>query len=1220
MRPRNQPDRPARSTSQRVTRAGTILIAATALWGLLPASSLGPAAARVWAQAGQASATVSGTGIEFDREIKPLFQAACVKCHGSDGAQAGLRLDSEAAILKGGASGRAIIPGHSQDSLLVKRLLGLTDAPRMPLGGDPLPAEKINLIRAWIDSGSFPKTQGNTAPASAQASEADSSFARSGPPAAPQNDSGRAGHSDRVMEASPGVTGPGGARPAATSSVFAGEIRPILAARCYQCHGLDVHQNGLRLDSLEAILKGSDSGKVVVPGSSDKSRLMRRLLALDRPQMPYGGPPLSAGQLDLIRHWIDSGAPGPDSTAPLAATLPVKHWAYVKPVRPSLPPVKNAAWCRNPVDTFVLARLEKEGLSPSPEADKEILLRRLSLDLIGLPPTLAEIDAFLADKSPHAYEKQVDRLLASPHYGERWARPWLDLARYADTNGYEKDLRRTAWKYRDWVINALNQDMSFKEFTIEQIAGDMFPTPTQDQLIATGFNRNTLLNQEGGIDPEEYRWYSLIDRVNTTASVWLGLTLGCAQCHNHKFDPFMQADYYRFLAFFDNADYKVLNLGQGESRVEEPEIELPTSDQAAESRKLKAEIAALETRLNTSTPELEAAQEEWETRLRAAESDWTALRPSQSSSAGGAKLTVLKDGSILATGKNPQADTYELTAQTSGTAITGVRIEVLQDPSLPHGGPGRDPDGNFFLSAFEMEATPADHSGPAQKIAFEEAIADESQSGYEIANLLKPNQEGPKGWAIEPTSATPVRRAVLLPEKPFGFEHGTVLTIRLRHQMLHSSRNLGRFRLSVTSAADPKFVAQIPARVRPFVDIPPAQRSAEQKTQLAAAYRAIAPLLQPDRDRVAELSKSLDKLGIATSLVMGEKQSYQRPSTAIHVRGAFLSTSDKVYADVPPALGSLSEDEMPNRLGLAQWLVDDNNPLTARVTVNHYWETLFGHGLVETSEDFGSQGDPPTHPELLDWLATEFMAHGWSTKAILRVMVTSATYRQSSRVTPELEERDPYNKLLARGPRFRIEAEEVRDNALSASGLLSPKMGGPSVFPYQPEGVWNLVYNDDKWVMSQGEDRYRRGVYTFVRRSAPYPSLVTFDAPSREFCVVRRVRTNTPLQALTTLNDPAFFEAAQALARRMMEDGGSDASARVIYGFRRCTSRRPTPEELDRLLAFYNQELTRYQKDTEAAAKVIKGYETASLDPSGQAAWTMVANVMLNLDETITKE
>jgi len=1138
------------------------------------------------------SSNSSGQAVDFSRDVTPIFRAYCVKCHGSEKPQAQLRLDSETAVLRGGVSGRVVVPGKSGDSLLIKRVLGFGDIPRMPLNGDPLPTEKINLIRAWIDQG-------------AALSEP---MSASQPGAEPQ-------------------PAPAHAQSAAESSLFVAKIRPILAARCYQCHGPEVQQNGLRLDSLAAALKGSVTGKVILPGDGEKSPLIRRLFGLERPQMPYGGPPLAADQIALIRRWIDQGAPGPDSTEAIAAAAhPLKHWAYVKPVRPDLPPVKDAAWCRNPIDRFVLARLEKDGLTPSPEADKVTLIRRLSLDLIGLPPTIQEVDNFLADRSPEAYDKVVDRLLASPHYGERWARLWLDLARYADSNGYEKDDLRTAWEYRDWVIKALNENMSFKEFTVEQIAGDMLPDATDDQKVASGFNRNTLLNEEGGVDKAEARWETLVDRVDTTATVWLGTTLGCAQCHNHKFDPFTQKDYYRFMAFFDsNANYKILNLGQGEGHVWEPEIELPTPAQAAKSKELRAQIAKLQTVLDTSTPELEAAQAKWEDGVKRDEAAWTVLRPDSYSSVGGATLKLLDDGSILAGGKNPNADTYVLRAKTTQTGITGVRLEVLTDPSLPQGGPGRDPEGNFFLSAFEVETSPVDQAeGPDKvmfKVDFKSAAANESQEGYNVANLVRKRPDL-AGWAIDsaPSSVPLVRFAVLTPDKPFGFEGGTVLTIRLEDGMRHSARNLGRFRLSVTTLQDAASIAKVPARVRPVLDIPVARRTEKQKADAAALYRSLSPILQPTRDQMAKLELQFKELNIPTAEIMGERPSFERPYTYIRIRGSYYSQGDQVYAGVPAVLGPMPSDQMPNRLGLANWLVSDDNPLTARVTINHFWEQVFGRGIVETSEDFGTQGDPPTHPELLDWLATEFMGNGWDMKKIIRLMVTSATYRQSSSVTPELEERDPYNKLLARGPRFRVEAEMVRDIALAASGLLSFKIGGPSVYPYQPEGVWDRPYSSVKWIESKGEDRYRRGLYTEIRRTSPYPSLVTFDAPSREFCTVRRVRTNTPLQALTTLNDPAFFEAAQALARRMMTDVGTDPTARAVYGFRRALARHPTAPELDRILGFYRAELGKYQQDPKAASEVIKGYASPSLNAADQAAWTMVANVLLNLDETITKE
>ncbi len=613
------------------------------------------------------TARVSGAP-DFNRDIEPILRANCYKCHTGDDTQARLRLDSEAAILAGGVSGPSISPGHSQGSLLVKRILGLTEAPRMPLGGDPLPAEKIALIRAWIDRGDFSHTQ--AAPASAAAN---------GPQASTSG-----------------------------SPLFAERIRPILANRCYGCHGPAVQQNGLRLDTLAGILKGSVNGRVVIPGDSKKSQLIRRLQALDRPQMPYGGPPLPKEQVDLFQRWIEQGAPGPDSAAAVPISKPQKHWAYMKPVRPDVPEVKNTAWCRSPIDRFVLARLEKEGLSPSPEADRETLIRRVSLDLIGLPPTLEEVDAFLKDQSPDAYDKVVDRLLASPHYGERWARPWLDLARYADSNGYEKDNLRTAWKYRDWVIDALNQNMSFKDFTIQQIAGDMLPHPTNSELIATGFHRNTLLNQEGGVDNEEQRWYTLVDRVNTTASVWLGSTIGCAECHNHKFDPFPQKDYYRMLAFFDStSEYQILNLGQGEGWVQEPQVELPTPEQAAKAKDLRAQIAHMKQVLDTQTPALIAAQVNWERQMKAAPLQWKVLKPAKLISEGGASLKLLDDGSVLATGKNPNADNYTFEARTDLAGITAVRLEVMPDATLPQGGPGRDSEGNFFLSDFEVVAKPA---------------------------------------------------------------------------------------------------------------------------------------------------------------------------------------------------------------------------------------------------------------------------------------------------------------------------------------------------------------------------------------------------------------------------------------------------------------------------------------------------------------------------------
>jgi hypothetical protein len=665
------------------------------------------------------------------------------------------------------------------------------------------------------------------------------------------------------------------------------------------------------------------------------------------------------------------------------------------------------------------------------------LIRRLSLDLTGLPPGIGEVDAFVADRSKDAYEKLADRLLASAHYGEKWARLWLDLARYADSQGYEKDPPRSIWPYRDWVINAFNGNMPFDQFTVEQIAGDMLPEATRQQKIASGFNRNTMINTEGGVDPEQSRVETIVDRVNTTATVWLGSTLACAQCHTHKYDPFTLKEYYQLFAFFNNAD--------------EPEMELPSAAQEALRKQLSGEAARLETDFKKATPELTAAQAAWE--------------------------------------KTEAAD-----LPPSGRAAT---------------------------------ATNKAGSGP-----------------------------------------------------------------------------------------------EIPANIVDILKIAPAGRTARQRDEMSDYFRSQTPALKAVRDQLAQVRKAGEELQkeIPATLVMQERA--EPRETHVLMRGNFLSPAERVFSGVPAILPPLPEGQPANRLTLARWLVCPDNPLTARVTMNRFWEQIFGRGLVETVEDFGTQGERPTHPELLDWLATEFMRQNWDMKAMLRLIVTSATYRQSSRWTPELLERDPHNHLYARGPRFRVTAEAVRDIALQASGLLSPKIGGPSVFPYQPEGIWTQLYSDDRWVMSKGEDKYRRGIYTFWRRTSTYPAFVSFDAPSRELICARRQRSNTPLQALTTLNDPSFVEAAQALARRVIKESKGNARADVAHAFRLCVARSPRPMETKRLVALYEQELARFKQDPSAAQKTATG--DLGQPPEGVgveklAAWTVVANVLLNLDETITK-
>jgi Protein of unknown function (DUF1549)/Protein of unknown function (DUF1553)/Planctomycete cytochrome C len=1039
---------------------------------------------------------------------------------------------------------------------------------------------------------------------------------------------------------------------------FKRQIEPIFARSCYPCHDARKAMGQLRLDGKGFALKGGLSGAAIVPGDSKQSLLVKRILGEGaEARMPMGGDPLTSTQITLIRRWIDEGAGGPEESQsaiglkqrPQSAIS--QHWAYVKPVRPAPPRVRNQSWVRNPIDAFILARLEKERLKPSPEADKATLLRRVYLDVIGLPPSVKEVDEFLADNSPDAYEKVVDRLLASEHYGERWARPWLDLARYADSNGYEKDNLRVAWKFRDWVINALNKDMPFDQFTIEQIGGDMLPAAAIDQKIATGFHRNTMLNQEGGIDPEESRFEILIDRVNTTATVWLGSTIACSQCHNHKYDPFSQKDYYRLMAFFDNAEYKI--VGDGSERyVLEPQISLPTPEQEEKRKSLDDEIKQIEARLKTQTPELEAEQAGWERELLDERNKWTMLDPIKLESAGGATLKMLNDKSVLVSGAASERDVYVVTAKADLKNITALRIEAIPDASLPKGGPGRDPYGNFLLTGIEAEVSSMSSVG---EISFKNAFFDDQAYGVNARSLFGKElgdvaTDNPPGWFVNATKDQAERlprQGIFVAEKPFDAGADARLTIRLKFLGGSLNQGMGRFRLSATTTDEPGRVVSVPARLRPILSIPSSERSQKQREDLSAQFRAATPSLKAERDRLGKLRGEMRSLNITTALVMQERSGYERPSTFFRERGGFLNKGEKTFAATPAVLAPMPENAPINRLGLARWLVDENNPLTARVTVNRFWEQIFGRGLVETSEDFGTQGERPSHPELLDWLAVAFkdgekerrgdgatgrrgdganpQLMAWSMKNLVRLMVTSSTYRQSSMTPRALLEKDPYNRLLARGPRFRMEAEMIRDTTLAASGLLSRKLGGPSVFPHQPEGVWNSPYSGERWTMSKGEDRFRRGLYTFVRRSSPHPAMMSFDAASREYCTVRRVRTNTPLQALTTLNDEAAMEAARGLARRMIEEGGGDLKNRLIFGFRASVARTPREKEIERLAAFYRRQLDHFTANAAEAGKIArdpltKATRATKATAAEFAAFAMAANVLLNLDETLTKE
>jgi hypothetical protein len=978
--------------------------------------------------------------------------------------------------------------------------------------------------------------------------------------------------------------------PAATPAPeFATQILPILQTSCYPCHSGNRPPGGLRLDARSFAMRA------ITPGNAAESRIVQRVEGTGgEPQMPFGMTPLTAQQIASLRTWINHGAPWPDSLAG------EEHWSYLKPVKPEVPPVKDQNWARNPIDRFVLARLEKEGLHPSPEATRETLIRRLSLDLIGLPPTPAEVEAFVNDTRPDAYDRLVDRLLASPHYGERWARMWLDLARYADSNGYEKDDRRSMSPYRDWVIKSLNGNMHFDQFAIEQVAGDILPNATDDQKIATGFLRNSIFSNEGGVDPEENNWNMQLDRATTVATTFLGSTMGCAECHDHKFDPFTQKQFYQMVAFFNNAEFVKSNS----TPFTEPVLDLPDAAQQTKRDALNAEIKQWQARLNDDSDAAKQRQQAWEKSIVDAEKDWHPLHPDRAESTGGSTLTIASDDSVLASGANPESDIYTLTASVPLKQITGIRVEALPDPSLPRGGPGRDYYGNFMIREVNVEGVTLD----------ETATAMDDNSG---AGQQGPGKKFPQVWVVdvskEENNQRLPRQMVLVPTAPVPARGALRISIAQATEGGH--QGLGRFRISVTDSPTPKRIVEITAALRPVLTIAADQRTKQQATQMTARYRNQATELAPIRSKIKELQAQVQALGIPTTLVMSENATVEHPGTTIRIRGSFTSKSDEVQAGIPSFLGSLPSTEPQNRLALAKWLVSRDNPLTARVTINHIWETYFGRGIVETTEDFGTQGARPSHPELLDWLATEFMDSHWDMKAMHRMIVTSATYRQSSKATPELIEKDPTNVLLSRGARFRVEAEMVRDITLSVSGLLSPKIGGPSVFPYQPNGVWELPYekDSDTWQISPGEDRYRRGLYTFIRRAAPYPAMTVFDATSRESCTARRNHTDTPLQALTTLNDPAFFEAAQAMAQRILKEGGSSTKSRLNYGFLLATSRHPQATELDTLQTAYETERKYFQSNPKEADAI------AAKPDAELAAWTMLSRDLLNLDETLTR-
>ena len=1043
---------------------------------------------------------------------------------------------------------------------------------------------------------------------------------------------------------------------AASAVEFNRDIRPLLSDRCYTCHGPDKSRrtSKLRLDSEESA-KGDLGGRsAIVPGSPDRSELVRRITSDDKARrMPpawAGANKLSGREIELLTRWIAEGAKWQ------------KHWSFIPPVRQE-PPAGGSPDVRHPIDRFVRARLEREGLQPSAEADRRTLIRRVSLDLTGLPPTSAEVHAFVDDSGPDAYERLVDGLLASPHYGERMAARWLDAARYADTNGYQTDGERFMWRWRDWVIDAFNRNMPFDRFTVEQIAGDMLPNATRSQIIATGFNRNHRGNGEGGIIPEEYAVEYVADRVETTSNVWLGLTLGCARCHDHKYDPFTQKEFYQVFAYFNNVPERGKAFKYGNSP---PVIAAPTREQDAALQALDRRVQDAERQLAGLEPEIMRAQGDWEQKLTP-EADWAPTRsltvklpltgtlegllrpepPRQekylylmenppTSAAPAPVLStvpVWKDGAgEYAAGRRGQAaafdgkryvevgnvanfgfyDSFTLAAWIYPTAADGVIVSRAQDEPEGQGYGLSLRKGKLYASMVQRWL---DDGGRVQSVA---AVPLNQWShvmltydGTRLASGIRLYLNG-----------QPLETQVELDDLNQTFDVKQPLRVGGGLGPANRFRGLIADVRAYSAALDPDTAAvlSLPQSLPELAAIAPPKRSRAESGKLRRCF-----LEQHDGEpagqtwaRLLQLREDREKMVRSFPTVMVMQESATPRATHVLLRGAYDRPGDVVQPGVPAALFPLPAGAPNNRLGFAQWLVDPRNPLTARVIVNRFWQMYFGTGLVKTPEDFGAQGEWPSHPELLDWLATEFVRTGWDVKAMQKLIVTSATYKQTSRVTPALLERDPENRLLARGPRVRLSAAMVRDQALAVSGLLVDKVGGPSVKPYQPPGLWKELQGGEDYRPDTGEGLHRRSMYTFWKRTAPPPMMMNFDAAGRETCVVREVRTNTPLQSLDLMNDPIFLEAARALAGRILRDGGTNAADRIAYGFELATARMPKPREAEILRSSLQYYLDRFQGDRDSAVRYLGG--ASAENPAELAAWSTVASMILNLDVMVTKE
>jgi len=1123
---------------------------------------------------------------------------------------------------------------------------------------------------------------------------------------------------------------------------FARDVRPLLARRCFACHGNDeeTREAGLRLDVRADAVADRDGYAAIVPGDAEASELWLRITDDAFPMPPeHAGEMLDESERDLLRRWIEAGAPY------------AEHWAFLPPERPAVPDVPGAA---HPIDAFVRAALAERGLEPSPRAEDLTLLRRLSLDLTGLPPTADEARAFADSDDPAKLERAIERMLASPAYAERWAAVWLDLARYADSAGHGSDPLRTIWRYRDWVIEAYDRNMPFDEFTVHQLAGDLLPDADTDSRLATAFHRNTMTNTEGGTDDEEFRVLAVKDRVNTTMQVWTGLTAGCAECHSHKYDPISQREYYQLFDVFNQT-------ADADRNDEAPTIPTPTRAQADEHARFASRLAQLRSELAAHEAGLAGDAGERTALLARADADRRRFDRSLATAVAaddGEAATRLGDGSwSIETSRDEAVRRVEVEA--GERATTMIAIEALADPSLPRGGPGRNSaSGNFVLTNLSVRAAPAPDARPvvARRVRVElpgedrilslaevelldgdgapvrvpgvarqsstgfggaaaRAIDGDTDGAYEAGSVTHTATERDPWWELEleddvaiggvriwtrtdgdlasrlhglrvafmdaageavwrsaPAASFaesevigPALGEPLLLESVGATHEQPRFAARLAVDALLSERDgwavgggegsdqvavyrlpeldgprrlgvtlehrwgtehvLGRFAVSVAADGDREPPLLLSAAAREGLALVPAERTEAQQRAIRDVLRRSDPRVRELEDRIAEVEAQRRALGVARTPVMEELPPDRRRDTHVLARGNFLQKEEQVHAAIPAAFGSLPDDAPKDRLALARWLVSEDNPLTARVAVNRVWARLFGRGLVATEGDFGSQAELPTHPELLDWLALEFVESGWDQKALLRRVVSSETYRQASVVRAQDLARDPDGAWLARYPRQRLEAEMVRDTTLLAAGLLSGKRFGPSVFPPQPDGLWQAAFNGQRdWHESEGEDRYRRGLYVFMRRTIPYPMMDTFDAPSREVCAVRRIPTNTPLQAFVTLNDPVFVEAAQALGRELYaldaEFGAHDAVRELLW---RVTARPPDEDQVATLAHLYGVARAEFMADEDAA----RAFAAEPLGPLPEgahagrmAAWTLVASTALNMDAVLTKE